>query len=116
MVSTLFTIDYHDVTAVEVLNDADSLRARMADAIARAGLTAVGEPMLHRFSPQGLTYVVVLAQSHLAIHTWPEHGLLMLDFFTCGDLGLGRAACRVLEAAIPCRQVVSREVPRSGAP
>ena len=39
---------------------------------------------VHRFSPQGLSAIAVLSTSHIAVHTWPEHGILSLDTFTCG--------------------------------
>lgn len=40
---------------------------------------------MHKFSPQGVTGVAVLAESHISIHTWPEYGYAALDVFTCGD-------------------------------
>jgi S-adenosylmethionine decarboxylase proenzyme len=39
----------------------------------------------HQFSPFGISGVVVIAESHLAIHTWPEHGYAAVDIFTCGE-------------------------------
>ena len=39
----------------------------------------------HRFTPTGVTGVVVLAESHISIHTWPEHAYAAVDIFTCGD-------------------------------
>jgi S-adenosylmethionine decarboxylase len=39
----------------------------------------------HKFSPQGVTGVVVIAESHISVHTWPEHGYAAVDMFTCGD-------------------------------
>ncbi|MCM8763642.1 MAG: adenosylmethionine decarboxylase, partial [Candidatus Omnitrophica bacterium] len=39
---------------------------------------------VHKFPRQGITGVVILAESHIAIHTWPEHGYLAIDIFTCG--------------------------------
>jgi S-adenosylmethionine decarboxylase len=43
------------------------------------------ETTFHRFSPQGISGVVVISESHLAIHTWPELGYAAVDVFTCGD-------------------------------
>ena len=43
----------------------------------------------HKFSPQGVSGVVVIAESHLSIHTWPEDGYAALDVFTCGDKSIG---------------------------
>jgi len=64
------------------------LRAMCLAAIASAGLTPVGE-LFHRFalangeSPSGVTGVVLLAESHLAVHTWPELGAVTLDVYVC---------------------------------
>ncbi|HXC62081.1 MAG TPA: adenosylmethionine decarboxylase, partial [Nitrospiria bacterium] len=44
------------------------------------------ETSFHRFSPFGISGVVVIAESHLTIHTWPEYGYAAVDIFTCGDL------------------------------
>lgn len=47
-------------------------------------LTALYEPQIHAFEPQGLTGIVLLAESHISIHTWPERGEAAVDVFTCG--------------------------------
>lgn len=39
----------------------------------------------HKFDPQGITCVAMLAESHISIHTWPEHHMAVCDIFTCGD-------------------------------
>ena len=39
----------------------------------------------HKFSPQGVTCVAMLAESHISIHTWPELGMAVCDVFTCGE-------------------------------
>ena len=39
----------------------------------------------HKFEPQGVTVVAMLAESHISIHTWPENGMAVCDIFTCGD-------------------------------
>jgi len=48
----------------------------------------IGATLLHThiepFAPNGLTAVAVLAESHIAVHTWPEHDLVAIDIFTCG--------------------------------
>ena len=41
--------------------------------------------VFHRYNPQGVSGVVVIAESHISIHTWPEYGYAAVDFFTCGD-------------------------------
>jgi S-adenosylmethionine decarboxylase len=65
------------------LNDPAAIREIMLEAARRAGATIVGD-IFHHFNPQGVTGVVLLAESHLAIHTWPELGRAALDIFTCG--------------------------------
>lgn len=49
---------------------------------------------IHAFSPRGITGVVLLAESHIAIHTWPEIGYTAIDIFTCGE---GAKAAKALE-------------------
>jgi len=54
-------------------------------AAARACRATVVAEVFHQFSPYGVSGVVVIAESHLAIHTWPEHGFVAVDLFTCGE-------------------------------
>lgn len=56
----------------------------MIDAAKLAKATVV-EAVFHRFNPHGISGVVVIAESHLSIHTWPEYKYAALDFFTCGE-------------------------------
>lgn len=65
-----------------LLTQADPLRALCRRAVADAGLTIVGD-RFHQFEPQGVTGTVLLAESHLAIHTWPESGFVTLDVYVC---------------------------------
>ncbi|HOA71639.1 MAG: adenosylmethionine decarboxylase [Bacillota bacterium] len=68
----------------DVLNDLDRIREVMVNAALSAGAEVI-ETTFHRFSPQGISGVVVISESHLAIHTWPELGYAALDVFTCGS-------------------------------
>ena len=61
---------------------AEPLRALCLDAAARSGLTIVGD-CFYQFEPQGVTGTVLLAESHLAIHTWPERGFVTVDVYVC---------------------------------
>ena len=67
----------------EILDDLERIEAFMKEAARVSGATIV-ESVFHRFQPHGISGVVVIAESHLAIHTWPEHGYAAVDFFTCG--------------------------------
>jgi len=68
----------------EVLNDVGFLREALLAAAGGAGATVLGESF-HQFSPQGVSGVVIIAESHLCIHTWPEYGYAAADIFTCGN-------------------------------
>ena len=67
----------------EVLNDLGLLRDAMLTAAIECGAVILGDSF-HRFSPQGVSGVVVIAESHLSVHTWPEYGYAAVDVFTCG--------------------------------
>ena len=68
----------------EILNDVSAIKRAMREAANLAGATIVQEAF-HLFNPHGVSGVVVIAESHLAIHTWPEYGYAAVDLFTCGD-------------------------------
>ena len=76
----------------EVINDLSFLKGIMLTAAGEAGATVLGESF-HQFNPHGVSGVVIIAESHLVIHTWPEYGYAAVDIFTCGDtVQPGRAA------------------------
>jgi S-adenosylmethionine decarboxylase len=66
-----------------LLDDPSRLEQILTEAIRRSGGTII-RPCFHQFSPHGVTGVVVIAESHVAVHTWPEFGYCALDVFTCG--------------------------------
>lgn len=68
----------------EVLDDLDFLKDCLNEAAVQCGASVVGESFYH-FSPQGVSGVVNIAESHISIHTWPEYGYAAADVFTCGD-------------------------------
>lgn len=67
----------------DVLNDLDLIRSAMLGAAEVAGATVV-DTTFHCFPAQGLSGVVVLAESHISVHTFPEHDYAAFDIFTCG--------------------------------
>jgi spermidine synthase/S-adenosylmethionine decarboxylase len=89
-----------------LLSDAGALRALCLDVCSTPGLTAVGQ-IFHQFGsadePAGATGAVVLAESHLAVHTWPELRAVTLDLYVCNfsqdNSAAARAACERLIAA-----------------
>lgn len=68
----------------EVLNDLDFLRDCLNQAALQCGATIVGESF-HQFSPRGVSGIINIAESHIAIHTWPEYSYAAVDVFTCGN-------------------------------
>ena len=68
----------------DLLNDTEYIRNTMLEAVRVSGATVVGE-VFHRFNPHGVSGVVVIAESHFAIHTWPEYDYAAVDLFTCGE-------------------------------
>lgn len=67
-----------------ILNDAARLKEWMIKAANASRATVVAD-VFHLFSPTGVSGVLVLQESHLSIHTWPEQGYASMDFYTCGD-------------------------------
>ncbi|MBL7543127.1 MAG: polyamine aminopropyltransferase [Bdellovibrionaceae bacterium] len=68
----------------DVLNDVSAIEKSMIQAAQTAGATVISSNF-HHFSPWGVSGVVVIQESHLAIHTWPEYRYASVDLFTCGD-------------------------------
>ncbi len=68
-----------------LLNDPEAIRERMIQAAVRTGVTMVGE-VFHQFAPQGVSGTIVIAESHMSVHTWPEKGYAAVDIFTCGGI------------------------------
>ena len=68
----------------EIMNDVIAIERDMVEAAKKAGATVINSTF-HHFSPYGVSGVVVIQESHLAIHTWPEYGYAAVDLFTCGD-------------------------------
>jgi S-adenosylmethionine decarboxylase len=77
------------------INDASLMKQAMIDAVNAAKATLLNINV-HTFSPHGVTGVAVLSESHLSVHTWPEHGYMAADVFTCGETTDPKAAVDVL--------------------
>ncbi len=83
-----------------LMREPDALRTQCLRAVREAGLLAVGE-LFHRFPPPGgVTGVVLLAESHLAVHTWPELGAVTLDVYVCNVSADQSARAQALAAAL----------------
>jgi len=95
----------------EVLNDINRVEDIMVNAALEAG-AEIREFVFHKFSPQGVSGVVVISESHLAIHTWPELGYAAVDVFTCGEKVDPWDACKYLESMFGANQMKASEVKR----
>ena len=67
-----------------ILNDYRLLEQSLVEAATQAGATVV-DSVFHQFNPHGISGAVIIAESHVAIHTWPEYRYAALDIFTCGN-------------------------------
>ena len=67
-----------------ILNNLELLEQSMLEAVMKSGATII-DSTFHQFSPQGVSGVIVIAESHMAMHTWPEYCYTAIDFFTCGN-------------------------------
>ncbi|MCC6012818.1 MAG: adenosylmethionine decarboxylase [Candidatus Verstraetearchaeota archaeon] len=67
----------------KALNDIKTIEENFKRSLEEAGAKIIGE-VFHKFNPQGVTGVIIIAESHFSIHTWPEIGYAAIDLFTCG--------------------------------
>lgn len=68
----------------KVLNDAQKMKRILLEAAQKSNSSIV-DCVVKQFEPQGVSGVVIIAESHIAIHTWPEYGYAAVDVYTCGD-------------------------------
>jgi S-adenosylmethionine decarboxylase proenzyme len=68
----------------EIINDTVCVEEIMNRAAEKSRATII-KSLFHKFSPHGVSGIIVVAESHFAIHTWPEHGYASVDLFSCGE-------------------------------
>ena len=86
-----------------LLQRVEPLRTMLLAATRESGATILADHF-HQFEPQGVTGVVLLAESHLSVHTWPEEGLITVDIFTCGAMDASLIVQRLRDALSPRRE------------
>jgi S-adenosylmethionine decarboxylase len=94
---------------VSILTDADALLAVMRDAAAAGQAHVVGQA-INIFPNGAVTAVLLLAESHLCVHTWPEHGLASFDLLTCGTLNAELMMAHIRSVLQPVRSKTVRAV------
>ncbi|MBI4818050.1 MAG: adenosylmethionine decarboxylase [Deltaproteobacteria bacterium] len=98
--------EFYDCDAKK-LDDVEAIQRAMKAAVVEVKATVVGELYYH-YEPHGVTGTILIAESHVSVHTWPESGYAAVDIFTCGGLDprpgfrslmrdLGAGSCRVQE-------------------
>ncbi|RKD27689.1 adenosylmethionine decarboxylase proenzyme [Caminicella sporogenes DSM 14501] len=95
----------------EIINDHNLIERYLIDAAKKANATVV-ESCFHMFNPWGVSGVVVIQESHLTIHTWPELGYASVDLYTCGDEVNPWIAFEYLKEKLQAEKTETIEVPR----
>jgi S-adenosylmethionine decarboxylase proenzyme len=99
----------------ELLNSLDGVKNVLVEAAARAHATIV-DVVFHEFNPFGVSGVVVIAESHLSIHTWPEHRYAAVDIFSCGETLEPLEAANYLVEQFGCERASVVEMKRGVLP
>jgi len=103
-------LELYDCPA-KLLNDPGQILDFAREAARRARCTVLTEAS-HCFEPQGVTAILLLAESHLSVHTWPEVGYAAIDVFTCGQTTRPREACQYLARMLEARRQDFRQISR----
>jgi len=103
-------VELHDCDR-EAINDLDLIRDVMLKAAIESGAVVLSNSF-HRFSPQGVSGVVVIAESHISIHTWPEYGYAAVDVFTCGTAVNPEKAAEIITDGLGSENHSLMEIPR----
>jgi S-adenosylmethionine decarboxylase len=94
-----------------IIDDEIRLRDDVLRAVALSGAHIIKD-VFHKFAPQGVTGIVVIAESHVAIHSWPEHQYLACDVFSCSRRMDVQALISDLQASIKATEVIVQEIAR----
>lgn len=97
------------------LNDMGYIEQVFVDAALKAG-AEVREVAFHKFAPHGVSGVVIISESHLTIHSFPEHGYASIDVYTCGDRIDPNVAAEYIAEALESQTKETIEVPRGMGP
>jgi len=95
----------------KIIEDEKKLKEILFEAVRKSNNTPL-KFVFHKFNPRGISGVVLLAESHIALHTWPEFNYLAIDIFTCGDKANFGKALKYLKAVFKPRKVEVQEIKR----
>jgi S-adenosylmethionine decarboxylase len=96
-----------------LLNDEEFVKSALTEAAKASGATLLSL-VSHKFSPQGVTAVALLSESHISLHSWPEYGFASIDCYTCGSHTDPEAACKSLKDAFEATYSSIRLLQREG--
>jgi len=99
----------------QLLDDLTYIHEVMVSTAVEVGATIVGEAF-HKFSPWGVTGVVAISESHLCVHTWPEHRYAAVDIFTCGTTVDPYRAAELIIQRLDCKDPSITEIKRGVIP
>jgi S-adenosylmethionine decarboxylase len=105
-----YLVDLHGCD-VALIADAKPTEEALLSAANRCGSTII-EYHFHQFSPHGVSGVILIAESHISVHTWPENGFVAVDIFTSGEVMRPEVAIRMLEEAFSADRVDVMKVAR----
>ena len=105
----LFTLRGCDV---DLLNNNHHIRDGLIKASRLSG-SKVMDVSTHCFSPQGVTSIALLSESHMSIHTWPDEGTAVCDIFTCGSDTTPEKGVEYLKEWLSATEIESQEIIRS---
>ena len=94
-----------------LIDDLDHVVRSVREAVVQSNSTLL-QDVSHRFHPQGVTAIALLAESHISVHTWPEHGYVAADAFTCGDTASPEKACEYFVGAFQAERHLLRKIER----
>ena len=95
----------------KTIEDSEELKKILITA-AEKGKNTPLKVSVHKFSPQGITGVVLLAESHIALHSWPEYNYLAIDIFTCGDKGFPDKSLDYLKKEFKPKKIRAKKIRR----
>lgn len=93
------------------INNLEFVEKTMLDSARESGAEII-KSAFHKFNPHGVSGIIVIAESHFSIHTWPEYGYCALDIFTCGDTIQGEKALKFLKKEFKAKNISVIETKR----
>jgi len=100
-----------DFWGAKIIEDSKKIEAILLNA-AKAGKNKPLKVVIYKFPYQGITGIVLLKESHIAIHSWPEIDYLAIDIFTCGKKSLPYEALKYLKEEFTPRRIIIKEIKR----